>query len=39
MNLSATFQLVVEKLPLKWKDFKNYLEHKQWEENSENLIA
>lgn len=39
MNLSGTFQLVVEKLPLRWKDFKNYLEHKQWEENSENLIA
>ena len=31
MMLSETFQVVViiEKLPIAWKDFKNYLKHKR----------
>ena len=38
--LSETFQVaaIVEKLPLIWKDFKNYLKHKRNELSIEYLI-
>ncbi|KAL5548557.1 hypothetical protein UlMin_003788 [Ulmus minor] len=41
MNLSETFQVVaiIEKLPPAWKDFKNYLKHKQKEMSIEDLIV
>ena len=39
--LSETFQVaaIIEKLPHAWKDFKNYLKHKQKEMSIEDLIA
>ena len=41
MILSETFQVtaIIEKLPPGWKDFKNYLKHKQKEMNFEELIV
>ena len=38
--LSKTFQVaaIIEKLPLAWKDFKNYLKHKRNEMSIEDLI-
>ena len=41
MTLSETFQVVaiIEKLPFAWKDFKNYLKHKQKEMSIEDLIV
>ena len=38
--LSETFQVVtiIEKLPLTWKDFKNYLKHKRKEMSIKDLI-
>ena len=41
MELSESFQVVaiVEKLPLSWKDFKNYLKHKRKEMRLEDLIV
>ena len=30
---------IIEKLPFGWKDFKNYLKHKQTEMNLEKLIV
>ena len=41
MILSETFQVaaIIEKLPLGWKDFKNYLKHKRKEMNLEELIV
>ncbi|KAL2474462.1 CCHC-type domain-containing protein [Abeliophyllum distichum] len=41
MSLSETFQVadIIEKLPLAWKDFKNYLKHKRKEMNIEELIV
>ena len=40
MILSETFQVavIIEKLPLGWKDFKNYFKHKRKEMNLEELI-
>ena len=40
MIRSETFQVatIIEKLPLGWKDFKNYLKHKRKEMNLEELI-
>ena len=40
MMLSKTFQVaaIIEKLPLVWKDFKNYLKHKRKEMSIEDLI-
>ena len=40
MVLSETFQVaaIIEKLPLTWKDFKNYLKHKRNEMSIEDLI-
>ena len=39
MILSETFQVaaIIEKLPLEWKDFKNYLKHKRKEMNLEEM--
>ena len=41
MILSETFQVaaIIKKLPLGWKDFKNYLKHKRKEMNLEELIV
>ena len=41
MTLSETFQgaTIIEKLPLTWKDFKNYLKHKRKEMKIEDLIV
>ncbi|XP_075504626.1 uncharacterized protein LOC142542066 [Primulina tabacum] len=41
MHLSDSFQVtaMIEKLPLMWKDFKNYLKHKCKEMNLEDLIV
>ena len=41
MVLSEAFQVaaIIEKLPPGWKDFKNYLKHKQKEMNVEELIV
>ena len=41
MELSESFQVaaIVEKLPLSWKDFKNYLKHKRKEMGLEDLIV
>ena len=41
MILSETFQVtaIIEKLPLGWKDFKNYLKHKRKKINLEELIV
>ena len=41
MILSETFQVaaIIEKLPPRWKDFKNYLKHKRKEMNLEELIV
>ncbi|KAI3465111.1 hypothetical protein Pfo_021774 [Paulownia fortunei] len=41
MQLSESFQVaaIIEKLPPLWKDFKNYLKHKQKEMGLENLIV
>ena len=41
MPLSETFQVTatIEKLPLAWKDSKNYLKHKQKEMSIEDLIV
>ena len=41
MTLSETFQVttIIEKLPLAWKDFKNYLKYKQKEKSIEDLIV
>ena len=41
MILSETFQVtvIIEKLPLGWKDFNNYLKHKRKEMNLEKLIV
>ena len=41
MVLSEAFQVVaiIEKLPPRWKDFKNYLKHKRKEMNVEELIV
>ena len=41
MVLSEDFQVVtvIEKLPPGWKDFKNYLKHKQKEMSVEDLIV
>ena len=41
MNLSETFKVaaIIEKLPLRWKDFKKYFKHKQKEMNLEELIV
>ena len=41
MVLSEAFQVaaIIEKLPLGWKDFKNYLKHKRKEMNVEELIV
>ncbi|PKI45874.1 hypothetical protein CRG98_033673 [Punica granatum] len=41
MALSESFQVVVviEKLPSGWKDFKNYLKHKQKEMTMEDLVV
>ena len=38
--LSETFHIaaIIEKLPLTWKDFKNYLKHKRNEMRIEDLI-
>ena len=40
MMLSETFQVatIIEKLPLAWKDFKNYLKHKRKEMTIEDLV-
>ena len=40
MILSETFQVaaIIKKLPLSWKDFKNYLKHKRKEMSVEDLI-
>ena len=40
MMLSETFQVaaIIEKLPLGWKDFKNYLKRKRKEMNIEDLV-
>ena len=40
MMLSETFQVVdiIEKLPLAWKDFKNYFKHKRKSMGIEDLI-
>ena len=40
MMLSQTFQVaaIIEKLPIAWKDFKNYLKHKRKEMNINDLI-
>ena len=41
MILSETFQVaaIIEKLPPRWKDFKNYLKHKRKEMNLEERIV
>nr|GEZ92048.1 hypothetical protein [Tanacetum cinerariifolium] len=41
MTLSKTFQVaaIIEKLPLSWVDFKNYLKHKQKEMSVEDLVV
>ena len=41
MNLSETFQVaaIIEKLPLEWKDFQNYLKDKQKEMSIEDLVV
>ncbi|PKI75353.1 hypothetical protein CRG98_004237 [Punica granatum] len=41
MALSESFQVavVIEKLPLGWKDFKNYLKHKRKEMTMEDLVV
>ena len=40
MILSKTFQVaaIIEKLPLTWEEFKNYLKHKRNEMSIEDLI-
>lgn len=39
MNLSGIFQVIIIKnMPFRWEDFRNYLEHKQYEVSIENLI-
>ena len=40
MMLSETFQVaaIIKKLPLAWKDFKNYLKHKRKEMSIEDLV-
>ena len=39
--LSKTFQVttIIEKLPLAWKDFKNYLKYKRKEKSIKDLIV
>ena len=39
MSLSESFQvsIIIEKLPLLWKEFENYLKHKQKEMRLEDL--
>ena len=41
MVLGESFHVeaVIEKLPSAWKDFKNYLKHKQKEMNMEDLVV
>nr|GEV48932.1 zinc finger, CCHC-type [Tanacetum cinerariifolium] len=41
MTLSKTFQVdaIIEKLPLSWVDFKNYLKHKRKEMSVEDLVV
>ena len=41
MRLSESFQeaTIIENLPPSWKDFKNYLKHKDKEMNLEDLIV
>ena len=41
MVLGESFQVavVIEKLPLAWKDFKNYLKHKRKEMSMEDLVV
>ncbi|XP_028119144.1 uncharacterized protein LOC114316664 [Camellia sinensis] len=41
MSLSESFQVaaIIEKLPLTWRDFKNYLKHKRKEMSLEDLIV
>ena len=41
MTLSEAFQVaaIIEKLPPRWKDFKNYLKHKWKKMNLEELIV
>ena len=41
MAISELFQVasIIEKLPLLWKDFKNYLKHKHKELSMEDLIV
>ncbi|XP_055805817.1 uncharacterized protein LOC129874546 [Solanum dulcamara] len=41
MIINGTFEVaaLIEKLPPSWKDFKNYLKHKQKEITLENLIV
>ena len=41
MVLGESFQvaIVIEKLPLTWKDFKNYLKHKRKEMSMEDLVV
>ena len=41
MVLGESFQVatVIEKLPLTWKDFKNYLKHKRKEMSMEDLVV
>ena len=41
MIVSEAFQVAafIEKLPLAWKDFKNYLKHKRKEMGVEELIV
>ena len=41
MTLSEAFQVatIIKKLPYGWKDFKNYLKHKQKKMSLEELIV
>ena len=41
MVLGESFQVVavIEKLPMAWKDFKNYLKHKRKEMSMEDLVV
>ena len=41
MVLGESFQVatVIEKLPLAWKDFKNYLKHKRNKMSMEDLVV